>query len=105
MLKAAREGVGQALARYLQQTGAPLIATFYAAPILAELHGARGLHCLVTDTDVNRAWAPPEPARTAIVYGAAAERARRRLESYGVPRSRIRVTGYPLPDSLVGSDQ
>ncbi|HEY6911219.1 MAG TPA: hypothetical protein VI356_17705 [Myxococcales bacterium] len=103
--RAAREGVGQALARYLEETGAPLIATFYAAPILAELHGARGLYCLITDSDVNRVWAPPDPARSGIVYFAAADRARRRMESYGVPRSRIRVTGYPLPDSLVGSDQ
>ncbi len=105
MLKAARDGVGQALARHLRETGAPLIATFYAAPILAELHGARGLHCLITDSDVNRVWAPPHPERSAIVYFAPADRARRRMESYGVPRSRIRVTGYPLPDSLVGSDQ
>ena len=105
MLKAAREGVGQALARHLRETGAPLVATFYAAPILAELHGASGLHCLITDSDVNRVWAPPEPARSRIVYFAAADRARRRMESYGVPRSQIRVTGYPLPDSLVGSDR
>src|SRR5438067_4801990 len=79
---------------------APLLTTFYAAAILAELHGATGLHCLITDSDVNRVWAPPQPNRSNIRYFAPSDRARRRMESYGVRN--IRVTGYPLPHELVG---
>src|SRR5205814_5500410 len=105
MRSAARAGVGRALARYLRESGAPLIATFYAAAILAEMHGAERLHCVITDSDVNRVWAPPDSKRTSILYFAPADSARRRMESYGVPRSRVRVTGYPLPGELVGRDR
>lgn len=102
MERAARDGIGRALAAHLHNTGAPLLTTFYAAAILAELHGARNLACLITDSDINRVWAPPDPARSTIRYFAPTDRARRRMESYGVPRERIRVTGYPLPHELVG---
>ena len=96
--------MGKRLAEYLRETGAPLLTTYFAGAILAELHGASRLHCLVTDSDVNRVWAPPEPSKSRIVYFAPAERVRRRLQSYGVPEERIRVTGYPLPDELVGAE-
>jgi hypothetical protein len=102
MERAARRGAGRALAAHLRATGAPLVSTFYAGPILAELHGAERLHCVVTDVDVNRIWAPPEPAASRIHYYVPAEATRRRLESYGVAAERIRVTGFPLPDELVG---
>src|SRR5476649_1836820 len=49
MHRAAGEGAGQVLAKHLLTTGAPLLSTFYGAAILAELHGARRLHCLITD--------------------------------------------------------
>jgi hypothetical protein len=102
MERAARAGAGRALAEHLRKTGAPLLATFYAAPILAELHGADRLHCVVTDADVNRVWAPPHPARSRIRYYVPSEPARRRIESYGVAPERIRLTGFPLPHDLVG---
>ena len=102
MQRAARDGVGQALADHLAATQAPLMTTFYAAAILAELHGAGRLHCLLTDSDVNRVWAPPDPARSSIRYFAPSERALRRMRTYGVPAARIRMTGYPLPHELVG---
>src|SRR5438876_1161545 len=41
MERAARGGAGRALAEHLRRTRAPLLSTFYAAPILAELHGAQ----------------------------------------------------------------
>ncbi len=103
MLRAARDGVGERLANQVRETGAPLLTTFYAAAILAELHGARRLHCLVTDSDVNRVWAPPDANRSEIRYFAPTDRARRRLLSYGVRSSHVEVTGYPLPDALVGA--
>jgi hypothetical protein len=102
MQRAAGEGAGEVLAKHLLKTGAPLLSTFYGAAILAELHGARRLHCLVTDSDINRVWAPPEPAQSGIVYFAPSDRARRRMLSYGVRQERIKLTGYPLPHELVG---
>jgi UDP-N-acetylglucosamine:LPS N-acetylglucosamine transferase len=105
MERAAREGVGELLAQHLRKDGAPLMTTFYAAAILAELHGASRLYCLVTDSDINRVWAPPAAAKSGIRYFVPTDRARRRMESYGVPRRNIRVTGYPLPGELVGKDR
>jgi len=105
MRKAAEIGVGKRLAEHLRETSAPLLATFYAAAILAEMHGAERLHCVITDSDVNRVWAPPDSRDTRITYYAPTDSARRRVASYGVPASRIRVTGYPLPGELVGRDR
>jgi len=102
MERAAQSGAGRALAEHLRETQAPLLATFYAAPILAELHGAERLHCVVTDTEVNRVWAPPRPAQSQIRYYVPSELARQRIESYGVAPERIRLTGFPLPHDLVG---
>ena len=101
MLRAARDGVGKTLAGHLRETGAPLVTTFYAAAILAELHGASRLHCLITDSDINRVWAPPDPANSRIVYFAPTERARRRMLTYGVRPELVRTTGYPLPHELI----
>jgi UDP-N-acetylglucosamine:LPS N-acetylglucosamine transferase len=100
--KAGTSGVGRKLAEQLRETGSPLVATFYAAAVLAELHGAGRLHCVVTDSDVNRVWVPEESRRTKITYFVPTELTRHRLEAYGVPRSRVLVTGFPLPGGLVG---
>jgi hypothetical protein len=102
MERAAQNGAGSALARHLRETGAALLSTFYAAPILAELHGAERLYCVVTDSDVNRIWAPPHPAQSRIRYYVPSEPARARIASYGVLPERIRLTGFPLPHELVG---
>jgi UDP-N-acetylglucosamine:LPS N-acetylglucosamine transferase len=102
--KAAGSGVGRGLAEHLRKTGEPLLATFYAAAVLAEMHGTGRLHCVVTDSDVNRVWVPQNSKGTKIKYFAPTELTRQRLEGYGVPPSNIRVTGYPLPGELVGRD-
>ena len=102
LVRMAKRGLGETLASYLETTGAPLLTTFYAPAVLAELHGRDKLFCVVTDTDVNRVWAPAEPGKSGIVYFAPTERTARRLEAYGVLRERIRVSGFPLPHELLG---
>jgi UDP-N-acetylglucosamine:LPS N-acetylglucosamine transferase len=105
LLRAAGSGVGRRLAGYLQETGAPLLTTFYAAAVLAEIHGRDGLHCVVTDCDVNRVWVPEDAKATRITYFAPTDLTRRRLVSYGVPPGRVQVTGFPLPGGLLGRDR
>jgi hypothetical protein len=95
-------GLGAGLAEELRRTGRPLLTTFYATAIAADRAGVADVHCVVTDTDVNRVWAPLEPARTGIRYLAPTSRVARRLRQYGVPAGRITFTGFPLPDELVG---
>jgi hypothetical protein len=87
---------------YLRATGKPLLTTFFAPAIIADLAGLDEIHCVVTDSDVNRIWAPLDAARTRVRYFAPSQRVVRRLQAYGVPASRIEYTGFPLPHALLG---
>jgi hypothetical protein len=97
-----RRNLGQGLVAHLRRTGAPLLTTFYSPAIVADRAGLDGIFCVVTDSDVNRIWAPVDAGRTRIRYLVPTRRAARRLRSYGVPEERITFTGFPLPPSLVG---
>jgi hypothetical protein len=57
---------------------------------------------VVTDTDINRVWAPFAPKQSAIHYFVPSRRAALRLQAYGVRKSHITFTGFPLPHALVG---
>ncbi len=94
-------GLGAGLLEELRRTDRPLLTTFYALAVAADRAGL-DVHCVVTDTDVNRVWAPREAAGTRIRYLVPTSRAAKRLRQYGVPGERIAFTGFPLPDELVG---
>lgn len=95
-------GLGRGLASYLDERGGSLLTTFYAPAIAADVLGKAPVHCVVTDSDVNRVWAPLDGARSRIQFFAPSRRCVRRLEAYGVRPENIRYTGFPLPDELVG---
>jgi hypothetical protein len=97
-----RRGLGRGLAERMAAEERPLLTTFFAPAIAAAHHGARDIHCVVTDADINRAWAPLDSKGTRIRYFVPSVRAERRLVSYGVPRDRITFTGFPLPHALLG---
>ncbi len=95
-------GLGDNLIRHLKRSGDCLLTTFFAPALAAAEAGVTRVVCVVTDSDINRVWAPREGRGTAIEYCVPSERALRRLRAYGVPASRIHVTGFPLPLELVG---
>ena len=97
-----KRGLGEGIVREMRTSGRPLLTTFFAPAILADLAGCDGIYCVVTDSDINRVWAPMEPRSTRIHYLVPTPRAGRRLEAYGVPASQITFTGFPLPHELVG---
>ena len=97
-----RRGLGQGLVEELRRSGRPLLTTFYAPAILADRAGLEDVWCVVTDTDVNRIWAPLDARHTRIRYLVPTHRAGKRLRQYGVPAEQIHFTGFPLPDELVG---
>lgn len=99
---AAQKGMGLGLAARLQRDDATLLTTFFGPAVLSDLHGCERIYCVVTDSDINRVWAPVSPRHGNITYLAPSLRVRRRLKAYGVPSERISVTGYPLPHELVG---
>ncbi len=98
-------GLGQGLVERMRETQAPLLTTFYSPAIAADRAGLNNVYCVVTDSDINRVWAPREPERTSILYLVPTQRAARRLRSYGVPAHRIRFTGFPLPHELLGGSR
>jgi hypothetical protein len=98
-----RLGLGARMVEHLRETGAPLVTTFYAPAIAADLAGIKNVYCVVTDADCNRVWAPMDPARTRIKYAAPSSRVVRRLRSFGVPERNIFLTGFPLPPLLTSA--
>src|SRR5262249_37189942 len=97
-----RRGLGRGLVEHLRTTGAPLVTTFFVPALVADLAGCERVYCVVTDTDINRMWAPLDPSRSRIHYFAPSVRAQRRLRAYGIAADRIEVTGFPLPGELLG---
>jgi hypothetical protein len=95
-------GLGAGMVARMKETGEPLIATFYSPAIAADAAGLANVWCVVTDSDINRVWAPRDTAHTGIRYLVPSPRAGRRLRSYGVPAQRISFTGFPLPHELLG---
>jgi hypothetical protein len=99
------DGLGAGLVRELGRSGAPLLTTFFAPALIADRLGQGDVHCLVTDADIARVWVPSNARQTRIRYFAPSERALRRLAAYGVPGAQIQLTGFPLPDELVGGPE
>lgn len=102
LLASIRSGVGRGLAQAAERAGARIVATHFAAALGAEAHGNTEVECVVTDADIARAWVAADPRASRVRYLAPTRRAVRRLLSYGVPRERVRLTGFPLPPSLLG---
>ncbi len=102
LARQARSGLGRGLVERLRETNATLLTTFYAPAVLADMAGWERIFCVVTDSDVNRIWAPPDVKKTRIRYLVPGLRTARRLRSYGVPESQIVFTGFPLPPELLG---
>lgn len=96
---------GKHLIEKLSEKKLPLVTTFFAVAFMAEYWKYKEpIYLVVTDTDVSRAWAPLRPKRTKITYCAPTARVVERLKSYGVPFSRIVLTGFPLPQELLDKE-
>jgi hypothetical protein len=98
-----RAGFGRRFGAELDARGRPYVATFYANAVAAERHSRVPVALVVTDSDIHRVWAGPEPGSGRIHFLAPTEVASSRLRSYGVPPQRLHVTGFPLPRELIGS--
>jgi len=95
-----KRGLGHGLVEYIRDRGSALLTTIYAPALVADAAGIERIYCVVTDADVQRVWVPYHPERSRIHYFAPSTRVARRLQAYGVPESRITLTGFPLPYEL-----
>jgi hypothetical protein len=81
----------------------PFLTTFFSPAHMADIHGYPGeIYCVLCDTDISRDWVAVKPKESRIKYFAPNERTFQRLQCYGVPKERIFLTGFPIPDELVG---
>lgn len=80
----------------------PLVTSFFAPAIAADMSGVGSVYCIICDSDINRVWVAKNPYESRIIYFSPCGRATRRLRLYGVPPERIHTTGFPLPEELLG---
>jgi hypothetical protein len=82
----------------------PLITSYFAPAIAADMQGYEPVFCVICDADINRVWVAKQPWESRINYFAPCGKAAQRLRSYGVPEERIFLTGFPLPLDLLGNN-
>ena len=98
-----RQGLCSGLLEKINGSGhLPLLTSFYAPAIAAEMHGFSATYCILCDADFNRAWVAQEPTLSRVTYFAPCTMAASRLKVYGVPEDKIFLTGFPLPPELLG---
>ena len=102
LAKEIKQGLGARLVETLRASGRPLLTTYFAPAIAADTAGLDEIYCVVTDSDINRAWVPLDPSRSRIRYLAPTQRVVQRLQAYGVTEANIHRTGFPLPGELLG---
>jgi hypothetical protein len=82
----------------------PLVTSYFAPSIAADMHGYEPVFCIICDADINRVWVAKQPWDSHINFFAPCGKAAQRLRSYGVPEERIFLTGFPLPLDLLGKN-
>lgn len=96
---------GKHLITKLAKTPLPFITTFFVTAMMAEYYDYPGeIYCILCDADISRAWVPPKPQDSRIIYFASNRRVADRLKLYGVAEDRIILTGFPLPQENVGAN-
>jgi hypothetical protein len=99
-----RKGLCSGMLSKIEQKHLPLVTSFYAPAVAADMAGHDSIFCIVCDADLNRVWVAKNPWESRINYLAPCGRAAQRLKAYGVSEERIFLTGFPLPTELTGAD-
>ena len=100
-----RKGLGRSLLARLRTRLLPLVSTFYAPSLVADLHYEAPVYSLICDADLNRVWVASDAQKSRIQYFAPCGRAMLRLREYGVPDERIFITGFSLPRENLGGPE
>ena len=100
-----KKGWGKHLIEKLNKNPLPMITTFFTPAFMAEFFGYKGdIFCVICDADISRTWVSLKPAQSKIRYFAPTERVVERLKFYGVNSKNIFLTGYPLPEEIIGTE-
>lgn len=98
-----RRGLCRGVVDKIKSEPAPVITSFYAPAIAADMAGIPDIYCIICDSDLNRVWVSDKPDQTNIKYFTPCPEATERLKSYGVPEKNIVQTGFPLHPDLSGN--
>ncbi len=102
LISSIKKGLCQGVLQEIQSEQIPMITSFYAPAIAADIQGNHQVFCIICDADINRVWVSPDPYESRIKYFAPCGKAAKRLEAYGVSKDKIFITGFPLPEELIG---
>lgn len=102
LLSFIKKGLCSGMLSKINKKRLPIITSFYAPAITADLNGYDNIYCIICDADLNRVWVAKEPWESRINYFAPCGKAAQRLKAYGVPENRIFITGFPLSEKLLG---
>ncbi|MFH1368511.1 MAG: hypothetical protein ABII64_05220 [Elusimicrobiota bacterium] len=92
-----------AVVKTVESKNIPMINTFYATAIAADMNERiKENYLVICDADINRVWVPEKPSESQIKYLAPCSQVKRRLMLYGVPEENIHLTGFPLPKENIG---
>ncbi len=105
LYSAIRKGLCKSVLDIIHEKQLPLITSFYAPAIAADINNFGKIYCIICDTDLNRVWVSHDPWESRIEYFAPTGRVAKRLKDYGVPEHRIYLTGFPLPLELLGNEE
>jgi len=97
-----RQGLCGGMLAKIRSNHIPLVTSFYASAIAADMDGYDPIYCIICDADLNRVWVAKEPWESRIHYLAPCGKAAQRLKAYGVQEDHIHLTGFPLPEELLG---
>ena len=101
-----KEALGEHLINKLKKKPElPFVTSFFLTAFMAEVFNYPGeIFCIICDADISRAWVSENPKMSRIKYFAPCQRVVERLQLYGVPMSKIFLTGFPLPKENIGSE-
>ncbi|MEK6794372.1 MAG: hypothetical protein AABZ39_06325 [Spirochaetota bacterium] len=97
-----RRGLCKDLLTRIHTKPIPLITSFYAPALAADMANYSRIYCIICDADINRAWVAEDPKKSRINYLLPCGMALRRIKEYGVPDERLFLTGFPFPLELIG---
>ncbi|MCU0653459.1 MAG: hypothetical protein MUD10_04330, partial [Candidatus Pacebacteria bacterium] len=101
-----KKGWGKDFVDRMAKNPMPLVTTFFITAFMAEeFDYPNDIYLIVCDADVSRQWVSQYPMNSRINYCVPNTRVRERLKLYGVPKKRIFLTGFPLPESNIYSQK
>ncbi len=95
-----KQGLCKGVIGKIETKHLPLLTSFYAPAIAADMSGHDRVYCIICDAELNRVWVANDHPKAVVHYFTPCGKAAALLKAYGVPQERIITAGFLLsPDS------